>query len=112
MFLLDENISFKVAKQIAEVYSNVIHVSSVGLINSSDFQIWEYARNYDLSIVTFDKDFLNISLLKGNPPKIILLKTGNRSTKQIAKLLIDHEEIIIEFINSISYKSVACLEVK
>lgn len=50
MFLLDENISFKVAKQIAEVYSNVIHVSSVGLINSSDFQIWEYARNYDLSI--------------------------------------------------------------
>ena len=57
MFLLDENISFKVAKLIAEVYPNVIHVRDTGLTNVSDFQIWDYAKTNNLSIVTFDNDF-------------------------------------------------------
>ena len=112
MFLLDENISFKVAKLIEEVYSNVVHVRDVQLINASDFLIWDYARANNLSIVTYDNDFLNISLLKGSPPKIILLKSGNRTTKQIAMLLISHKEIINEFLTESVLTSVACLEIR
>ena len=111
MFLIDENISFKVAKLISEAYPGIVHVRDIGLTNVSDLQIWEYAKTNNLSIITFDNDFLNISLLKGYPPKIILLKVGNRSTKEIASILISQQEIIGEFLNEPSFKSLACLEI-
>ena len=112
MFLLDENISFKVAKLIEEVYPNVVHVRDVALVNVSDMRIWEYAKTNNLSIVTYDNDFLNISLLKGSPPKIILLKSGNRATKEIAMLLISYKDLITEFLSEGLLETVNCLEIK
>ena len=37
---------------------------------------------------------------KGFPPKIILLKTGNQSTRYIASILIKHKAEISQFITS------------
>ena len=45
-------------------------------------------------IVTNDDDFLNLINLKGFPPKIILLKTGNQSNRYIESLLIKYIEDI------------------
>ena len=47
-------------------------------------------------MVTKDADFHHRSFLFGSPPKIIWIRLGNCSTRQIAALLADsHEEIEI-----------------
>ena len=48
-------------------------------------EIWEYAKNNNFCIVTFDADFVDIATIKGHPPKIIWLRTGNMTTENIAQ---------------------------
>lgn len=43
----------------------------------SDSQIWNYAREHGLTIVTKDTDFSNRILLGGPPPRVIHIKFGN-----------------------------------
>jgi predicted nuclease of predicted toxin-antitoxin system len=62
-------------------------------MNSKDSDIWEYARLNQFSIVTFDSDFYDISVINGHPPKIIWIRSGNLTTNQIAKLLIQNKTI-------------------
>ncbi len=66
--LFDQNISFRLLKQIANAYPEAIQVKEVGLENSSDFEIWEFARKNNFNIVTFDSDFYDLSVIKGIPP--------------------------------------------
>ena len=109
--LFDQNISFRLLKQIVDAYPEAIQVKKVGLENSSDFEIWEFARKNNFNIVTFDSDFYDLSVIKGIPPKIIWLRIGNTSTINIAKVLIENLELIREFIQSPDYKELSCLEI-
>ena len=109
--LFDQNISFRLLKQIADAYPEARQVKEVGLENSSDSEIWEFARKNNFNIVTFDSDFYDLSVIKGIPPKIIWLRIGNTSKINIAKVLIDNLELIREFIQSPDYKELSCLEI-
>ena len=51
----------------------------------------------NLLIVTNDDDFFNLVNLKGFPPKVLLLKTGNQSNSYMEELLIKHKETISSF---------------
>ena len=82
--LLDQNISFRVAKIIADRFPIVKQVRELGLENSTDIEIWEYAKSNSFTIVTFDSDFYDLSVVRGCPPKIIWLRIGNSSTENIA----------------------------
>jgi predicted nuclease of predicted toxin-antitoxin system len=53
-------------------------------------------NNY--SIITFDSDFIDLSNLKGFPPKIIWLRFGNSSNLKIANKLISKSAQIMEFV--------------
>ncbi len=59
----------------------------LGLENSSDFEILQFARNNDFAIVTFDSDFVDLNAMHGTPPKIVYPNTGNLTTKHISELL-------------------------
>ena len=94
--LFDENISYRVLKHIASsIVAN--HVSNLGLINAVDQEIWDYAKNNDFLIVTQDSDFNDLYLLNGFPPKIIWIKSGNLKTSEIAELIRNNHEQILEF---------------
>ncbi|MCA1918166.1 MAG: DUF5615 family PIN-like protein [Flavobacterium piscis] len=43
-------------------------------------EIWEFVIQNDFTIVTHDDDFEKLLLLKGAPPKVIILKTFNKNT--------------------------------
>jgi len=58
-------------------------VSDLSLVSSSDIEIWEFAKVNNYCIVTFDFDFIDISTLKGFPPKVIWLRTGNTTTETL-----------------------------
>lgn len=48
----------------------------------SDEQIWEFAKEKDLVIVTKDADFSNKILLRQPPPRVIHIRFGNMKMKQ------------------------------
>ena len=52
-----------------------------------DVPIWEYARANDLVIVTKDKDFSDRMLVSQSPPKVLWLRCGNCSLRQLHNFL-------------------------
>lgn len=81
----------------------------MGLENSVDKEIWNYAKSNGFTILTFDADLSNIY---GNPPKIIWLRTGNMSTNNIAKTIKKHQQLILDFCNIDDYEKIDCLEIE
>ena len=49
--------------------------------------VWDYAKAGDFMIVSKDADMHDLSLVLGNPPKVIWLRLGNCSTRQVEELL-------------------------
>ncbi len=109
--LFDQNISFRIRKKLIDTFPDCKHVSDCGLMGSNDPDIWEYAKNNNYSIVTFDSDFYDISLIYGHPPKIIWIRSGNLTTNEIVKLTIRNKHIIEKFLTSQDFNEIACLEI-
>ncbi len=98
--LLDENLSDRIIKQIIDLYPDSQHVKTLGLTNTDDALIWEYAKVNNFVIVSKDSDFHQRSLLYGHPPKFIYLCIGNSPTSKIVQILRDNFVTIIEFENN------------
>lgn len=109
--LFDQNISFRIVKKIEDFLPFASQVRLLGLENSEDYEIWKYAKLNDYTIVTFDTDFYDMSLIKGTPPKIIWLRIGNTSTKNLVLCLKNNYELMKEFVQNTDYKNLACLEI-
>jgi len=76
-------------------------VDNIGLpVPATDQAIWNYAKENEFLIVTNDEDFLDLVNLRGFPPKVVLLRTGNQSTLFIANLLILRKENILALYES------------
>lgn len=106
--LLDQNISFRVAKELEFVFPGMQQVRKLGLENRPDREIWEYARHEEFVLVTFDSDFYDLSLAYGHPPKIIWLKTGNMTTRMLVKLLLEKADQMRSFVQE---DELSCLEI-
>jgi predicted nuclease of predicted toxin-antitoxin system len=85
--LVDENLAPGLPEQVSDLFPGPVHVTSVGLGSKSDTAIWEYAGANGFTFLTKDKDFVNLSLTLGSPPKVVLLQTGNCSTAQIERII-------------------------
>ena len=85
--LFDQNLSRKLPWQLRDIYPESRHVTEVGMAEASDSEIWRYAKEMGLTIVSKDTDFQQRSLLYGSPPKFIWLRVGNCSTADIESLL-------------------------
>ena len=72
-----------------DLFPGSIHVSSAELSSTPDGAIWEYAKAYQFTFLTQDKDFASLSITWGAPPKVILLQTGNCSTAKIERIVRD-----------------------
>ena len=79
--LFDQNISHKVLQYLPDSFSGSTSVKKEGLINSTDLQVWEFAKKHDYIIVTQDSDFNDLNSLLGFPPKVIWVRTGNLKIK-------------------------------
>jgi predicted nuclease of predicted toxin-antitoxin system len=88
--LFDQNISPRILKILPQQFPDCQQVRFVGLGDSSDFEIFQFSRENDFAIVTFDSDFVDLNAMHGSPPKIVYLNTGNLTTKNISELLMDN----------------------
>jgi predicted nuclease of predicted toxin-antitoxin system len=93
--LLDANVSWRLIAPLKIHFELCIHADFIGLPTPpKDIEIWNYALQNNLVIVTNDDDFIHLMDINGFPPKLVLLKTGNQSTKYIESLLIAHKQDI------------------
>jgi predicted nuclease of predicted toxin-antitoxin system len=92
--LLDENLSRRLVPFLQHDYPDSSQVVLEGLQSASDMQLWEHAKARQFVIVTRDADFEEMSMILGQPPKIVWLKTLNQSRAKTLKTLLDcHSEI-------------------
>ena len=96
--LFDHNLSFRLIDKIPDQFSKSQHVYHVDLSKSDDIAIWEYASENNFTIITKDTDFFDLVSLKGFPPKVIWIKRGNCSSKEIAQIIVDNTNKITSFI--------------
>ncbi|NJR63372.1 MAG: DUF5615 family PIN-like protein [Cyanobacteria bacterium CRU_2_1] len=92
--LFDENLSPKLPNRLGDLFPNSLHVRDIGMKATIDPIVWNYAKGNDLMIVSKDADMHDLSLVFGNPPKVIWLRLGNCSTLQVENLLRQNFEVI------------------
>ncbi len=92
--LLDQNVSHRLVRRLSSLYPDSTHVRSIGLHESEDSEVWQYALDHELTIVTKDSDFHVRSILDGHPPKVIWITRGNCGTDEIESMLRDfHQQL-------------------
>lgn len=106
--LLDENLSRRLVPFLQHDYPGSSQVVLLGMESASDAEVWQAAKDQGFVIVTRDADFEELSLVWGQPPKVIWLKTRNQSRATTLKILLDNRLMIEE---ALLNRGQACVEV-
>lgn len=85
--LFDENLAPSLVLGLADIFPQSEHVNRIGLGTAPDRKVWEYARAHNYTLVSKDSDFHELSLLYGSPPKVVWIRRGNCTSKQIEFIL-------------------------
>ena len=94
--LFDENLAPSLVPALAALFPDSVHVHALGLGSAGDAAIWEYARAHGYTIVTKDADFHERATILGYPPKIVWIRRGNCSTREIERILRGHSNALRE----------------
>ena len=88
--LYDQNLSPVLAQRLADVFPGSMHVREAALERADDQQIWRFALEHGLAIVTKDSDFQERGQIAATAPRIVWIRRGNCSTAEIETLLRQH----------------------
>lgn len=93
--LFDQNLSPRLVGLIADLFPGSHHVCQVGLERAFDEDVWAFAGANHYVIVSKDVDFSDLSAIRGFPPKLIWLRLGNCTTRQVELCLRGNQQAII-----------------
>ena len=96
--LFDNDLSPKLVTQLSDLYPDSLHIKDIGPENAPDTDIWAYAREHGLAIVTKDQDYRELSRSRGHPPKVMLVDRRNGPTARVAASLRDRYTGIRAFV--------------
>lgn len=105
--LLDQNISYKTIKKLTDYYKEVAQIGRLGMAQTEDAMIWQYALVNGFILVSVDPYFQERNLISGNPVKVIYLRLHNTATENITHALINNHAAIQAFFTNNDY---SCLE--
>lgn len=82
-FLIDVNLPYRFS-----VWSGVdfAHMRDIGE-TWTDSQIWQYARERDMAIVSKDTDFSDRAMINAPPPRVVHLRIGNMRMRDFHALI-------------------------
>ncbi|WP_404425494.1 DUF5615 family PIN-like protein [Nibricoccus sp. IMCC34717] len=83
--------------RLVDLFPGSTHVKDLGLAESSDEQVWSYAKANGLVVVSKDTDFLGLAFLYGPPPKVIRITLGNCSVADLENLFRSHRDLLERF---------------
>jgi predicted nuclease of predicted toxin-antitoxin system len=95
--LFDENLPPALVGSLQTLFPGSAHVHDCGLASAEDAAVWDYARIHGFTITTKDSDFEQLCVLRGSPPKVIWLRTGNCTTLHLTALLTRRAETVQAF---------------
>ncbi len=86
---LDAHLSPILARWISTAYPEVtaLAVRDLGLREAEDAEIFDAARRADAVVMTKDRDFTELLLRRGPPPKVLWVTAGNTSNAQMQHIL-------------------------
>ncbi len=82
-FLLDENLPHQLGQVLGIDWLHATRVSS----RATDTELWNYAREHQLVLLTKDTDFFDRLLLLGPPPKVVWIRLGNLRKQEMLDTL-------------------------
>ena len=85
--LFDQNLSHRLLPALEDLFPDSLHVRLLDLAEADDLEIWNYAKDHQLIIVTQDSDYADWNKLRGAPPKIVWLRCGNTTVDQMQSKL-------------------------
>jgi len=85
--LFDHNLSHKLVPRLADVFPASTQTKLLGFGAADDSVIWQPAKANGFVVITLDKDFSELALQRGVPPKIIWLRCGNSTVAEVERLL-------------------------
>jgi predicted nuclease of predicted toxin-antitoxin system len=85
--LFDENLSEVLVSALADLCPGSLHVRALGFGGASDGEVWALAAREGCILVTRDEDFLQLSVVRGAPPKVVWIGLGNCSNDALVALL-------------------------
>jgi len=77
-YLIDVNLPRYFSLWSSEEYEHVINTND----EMKDIEIWRYAMEHDLIIVSKDADFSDLILLHDPPPRVVHIKLGNMKIRE------------------------------
>lgn len=94
-FLVDAHLPFGLVKWLRERGHDAIHTSELPQKNKTeDADIIKLSFEQNRIVVSKDEDFYKHFILKGQPPKILLLTMGNIVNKELISLFEENIEQI------------------
>ncbi|WKN40473.1 DUF5615 family PIN-like protein [Tunicatimonas pelagia] len=100
-FLVDVNLPYKFKLWHDERFQHVKEIDD----EWSDSQIWQYAKEKGLTIITKDVDFSNRIVTAEPPPKVIHIRVGNMKLATFRQFMLNNWEEMKRM--SIDYKLVS-----
>ena len=76
-YIVDANLPYYFSLWNTPLYTHVIDINP----EMKDSEIWQYAKENNLTIITKDADFSDLVLLNNPPPRVIHVKLGNMNMK-------------------------------
>jgi predicted nuclease of predicted toxin-antitoxin system len=87
-FIVDAQLPRRLARELASSGHDTVHTLDLPAANrTQDKDIVALAIRENRVVVTKDNDFVTSFLLRGTPPKLLLISTGNISNDALSKLL-------------------------
>ena len=87
-FIVDAHLPRRLARELAASGHAAVHTLDLPAANrTQDKDIVALAIRENRVVVTKDNDFVTSFLLRGVPPKLLLVSTGNISNDRLSKLL-------------------------
>lgn len=96
--LLDQNLSRRLLPHLEPLFPQSSQVALLGLAEADDTGIWMFAQHETFAIVTKDADFVELSLMRGFPPKVVWLNLGNVSNALVLARLTAEADAINDFL--------------
>lgn len=100
-FLIDANLSFKLARVLKTKGFEILHTDDLpNKERTTDNELRKLSVTEDYVIITKDSDFLDSHLIQGIPSKLLIVTTGNIPNKDLLSLFHKYFDIIVQLFSN------------
>lgn len=103
-FLIDAQLPRRLCNWLVEAGSDAIHTLDLPDGNEiTDSEICRLARDEERIVVTKDSDFVQSHLLTSEPPRLLLIATGNISNRKLIGLFERNLASLVDALETASF---------